>query len=45
MVGDLFSEICFALTVVGMLLAIVRGRGAQAGQSPVAGTLNRNGSS
>jgi apolipoprotein N-acyltransferase len=45
MVGDLFSEICFALTVVGVLLAIVRGRGAQAGQSPVAGTLNRNGSS
>ncbi len=44
-VGDLFSEICFVLTLVGVLLAILRGRGAQTVPSPVAGTLNRNGSS
>jgi hypothetical protein len=45
MVGDLFSEICFVLTLVGVLLAILRGRGAQSTPSPVAGALNRNGNS
>jgi apolipoprotein N-acyltransferase len=44
-VGDLFSEICFVLTLVGVLLAILRGPGAQAASSPVAGALNRNGRS
>ena len=29
MVGDLFAEICFVLTLVGVLLAILRGPGAQ----------------
>jgi apolipoprotein N-acyltransferase len=43
-VGDLFSEICFGLTFVAVLLAILRGRGAQTVPSPVAGALNRNGS-
>ena len=45
MAGDLFSEVCFVLTLVGVLLAILRGRGAQAMPSPVAGALNRNGKS
>ena len=44
-VGDLFSEICFVLTLVGVLLAILRGRETQTTSSPIAGTLNRNGSS
>jgi apolipoprotein N-acyltransferase len=44
MVGDLFSEICFALTLLGVLLAILRGGGARAIPSPIAGALNRNGS-
>jgi apolipoprotein N-acyltransferase len=44
-VGDLFSEICFVLTLVGVLLAVLRGPGAQTLPSPVAGALNRNGSS
>ena len=43
-VGDLFSEICFVLTLLGVLLAILRGRGADTMPSPVAGALNRNGS-
>jgi apolipoprotein N-acyltransferase len=43
MVGDLFSEICFVLTLVGVLLAILRGRGGQTMPSPAAGALNRNG--
>jgi len=43
-VGDLFSEICFGLTFVAVLLAILRGGGAQTVPSPVAGALNRNGS-
>src|SRR5581483_5564481 len=42
-VGDLFSEICFALTVIGLLLAILRGPGADAAPSPIAGALSRNG--
>jgi apolipoprotein N-acyltransferase len=45
MVGDLFSEICFVLTLVGVLLAVLRGPGTQTIPSPVAGALNRNGSS
>jgi apolipoprotein N-acyltransferase len=44
-VGDLFSEVCFALTIVGVLLAILRGGGSRTVASLVAGTLNRNGSS
>jgi len=43
-VGDLFSEICFVLMLVGVLLAILRGRETQTTSSPIAGTLNRNGS-
>ena len=43
MVGDLFSEICFVLMLVGVLLALLRGREMQTPSSPVAGTLNRNG--
>ena len=45
MVGDLFSEICFVLTLAGVLLAILRGSGGQTISPPVAGTFNRNGSS
>jgi apolipoprotein N-acyltransferase len=44
-VGDLFSEVCFVLTIVGVLLASLRGGGSPTVASPVAGTLNRNGSS
>jgi apolipoprotein N-acyltransferase len=43
-VGDLFSEICFVLMLVGVLLAILRGRKTQTTSSPIAGALNRNGS-
>jgi apolipoprotein N-acyltransferase len=43
MVGDLFSEICFALTVIGVLLALLRGRPEEAAQSPISAALNRNG--
>jgi apolipoprotein N-acyltransferase len=45
LVGDLFSEICFVLTLVGVLLAVLRGGRAQTVPSPIAGALNRNGSS
>ncbi len=43
-VGDLFSEVCFALTVIGVLLALLRGPGAAApARSPIAGALSPNG--
>jgi apolipoprotein N-acyltransferase len=44
-VGDLFSEVCFMLTLVGVLLAILRGRSTQTASSPIGGALNRNGRS
>jgi apolipoprotein N-acyltransferase len=43
LVGDLFSEICFVLTVLGLLLALLRGSGAEAAPSPIAGAMSRNG--
>ena len=36
-VGDLFSEICFVLMLVGVLLAVLRGREAQTPTSPSLG--------
>lgn len=42
-VGDLFAEICFVLAVLGVLLAILRGRGAERAVSPAAAMMHRNG--
>jgi len=42
-VGDLFSEICFVLTVIGVLLALLRGGRTSKKTSPIAGSLSRNG--
>lgn len=43
MVGNVFSEICFALTVLGVLLAILRGGGAETVPSPIITAMNANG--
>jgi apolipoprotein N-acyltransferase len=42
-VGDLFSEICFVLICIGVLLAILRGPGAETVPSPIAGAAHPNG--
>lgn len=42
-VGDLFSEICFVLTVLGVPLGLLRGPGAETAASPIAGALSSNG--
>lgn len=42
-VGDLFSEICFALAAIGALLALLRGKPAEPLQSPISAALSRNG--
>lgn len=43
-VGDLFSEICFGLAVIGVLLALLRGPGAAAPtRSPITSAMSPNG--
>ncbi len=43
-VGDLFSEICFALTVLGVLLALLKGGRSAVATAPIAESFGRNGS-
>ena len=42
-VGNVFSEICFALTVLGVLLALLRGDGAETVTSPIVAAMSANG--
>ncbi len=43
-VGDLFSETCFALTLLAVLLALLKGGRPVARTSPIVESLGRNGS-